>query len=207
MSLPVEVVTSDRPVRRRQDDAASLVNFLEAYDGGSIRSRGAKLAMSTMPAARSAASRSRRHAGRNGHGVPELQPVPAPDGRAERHAGTRQVQEAVEGRAGDRPALAHRVGLAHKTGSLPSELSGGSSSASALPGPSRWIPRSCCSTKSTSALDPELVNEVVDVVAAANDGMTMLIVTHEIAFAGMQPATASSSPPMVLCRRTASCRT
>ena len=59
-----------------------------------------------------------------------------------------------------------------------------SSSASRSPARSRWTPRSCCSTSRPRALDPEMINEVLDVmVGLAKDGMTMVVVTHEMGFA------------------------
>ena len=59
-----------------------------------------------------------------------------------------------------------------------------SSSASRSPARSRWTRRSSCFDEPTSALDPEMINEVLDVmVSLAQDGMTMVVVTHEMGFA------------------------
>jgi polar amino acid transport system ATP-binding protein len=77
-----------------------------------------------------------------------------------------------------------RVGLSHKIKSLPSELSGGQQQRVGIARAVAMDPKILLLDEITSALDPELVNEVLDVVRQlANDGMTMLIVTHEIAFA------------------------
>ena len=59
-----------------------------------------------------------------------------------------------------------------------------SSSASPSPGRWRWRRGSCCSTNPTSSLDPELTGEVLRVMRRlAEEGMTMVVVTHEIGFA------------------------
>jgi polar amino acid transport system ATP-binding protein len=75
-------------------------------------------------------------------------------------------------------------GLADKAKSLPSELSGGQQQRVGIARAVAMDPKILLLDEITSALDPELVNEVLDVVRQlAADGMTMLIVTHEIAFA------------------------
>ena len=82
-------------------------------------------------------------------------------------------------------ALLERVGLAEQEGSLPQPPVGRRAAARrdrARAGDGAAA--SCCSTRPTSALDPELVGEVLDVMRSlAADGMTMVVVTHEIGFA------------------------
>ena len=91
------------------------------------------------------------------------------------------------GRAEARDKAMHwleRVGLADKADSLPSELSGGQQQRVGIARAVAMEPKILLLDEITSALDPELVGEVLDVVLAlAAEGMTMLIVTHEIGFA------------------------
>ena len=77
-----------------------------------------------------------------------------------------------------------RVGLAHKADSLPAELSGGQQQRVGIARAVATEPKILLLDEITSALDPELIGEVLEVVRQlAQDGMTMLMVTHEIAFA------------------------
>jgi polar amino acid transport system ATP-binding protein len=77
-----------------------------------------------------------------------------------------------------------RVGLGEKLKHLPSELSGGQQQRVGIARAVAMGPKVLLLDEITSALDPELVGEVLDVVRSlAEDGMTMLIVTHEMAFA------------------------
>lgn len=80
--------------------------------------------------------------------------------------------------------LLDRVGLAHKENVYPRQLSGGQQQRVAIARALAMQPRAILFDEPTSALDPELVGEVLTVMRdLAEDGMTMLIVTHEIAFA------------------------
>jgi len=80
--------------------------------------------------------------------------------------------------------LLERVGLADKAGQYPSELSGGQQQRVAIARALAMRPELMLFDEPTSALDPELVGEVLDVVRdLADDGMTMVIVTHELRFA------------------------
>lgn len=77
-----------------------------------------------------------------------------------------------------------RVGLGHRIDNLPGELSGGQQQRVGIARAVAMDPKILLLDEITSALDPELVNEVLDVVRQlAEEGMTMLMVTHEIAFA------------------------
>jgi ABC-type polar amino acid transport system ATPase subunit len=81
-------------------------------------------------------------------------------------------------------ALLERVGLSAKKHSYPRQLSGGQQQRVAIARALAMRPRAMLFDEPTSALDPELVGEVLAVVQdLAQQGMTMLIVTHEIAFA------------------------
>ncbi|HYS35575.1 MAG TPA: amino acid ABC transporter ATP-binding protein [Pseudonocardiaceae bacterium] len=81
-------------------------------------------------------------------------------------------------------ALLRRVGLADKTDSYPAQLSGGQQQRVAIARALAMQPKLMLFDEPTSALDPELVGEVLDVMKdLARDGMTMIVVTHEIGFA------------------------
>jgi polar amino acid transport system ATP-binding protein len=80
--------------------------------------------------------------------------------------------------------LLARVGLADKTDSYPAQLSGGQQQRVAIARALAMNPKLMLFDEPTSALDPELVGDVLDAMRAlANDGMTMVVVTHEIGFA------------------------
>ena len=81
-------------------------------------------------------------------------------------------------------ALLGRVGLADKEAAYPRHLSGGQQQRVAIARALTMKPKLMLFDEPTSALDPELVGEVLDVMRGlAADGMTMVVVTHEIAFA------------------------
>ncbi len=80
--------------------------------------------------------------------------------------------------------LLTRVGLTDKAGSYPAELSGGQQQRVAIARALAMRPKVMLFDEPTSALDPEMIKEVLDVmVDLANDGMTMVVVTHEMGFA------------------------
>jgi polar amino acid transport system ATP-binding protein len=81
-------------------------------------------------------------------------------------------------------ALLMQVGLAEKADVHPPQLSGGQQQRVAIARALAMQPKAILFDEPTSALDPELVGEVLTVMRKlANDGMTMVVVTHEIAFA------------------------
>src|SRR5262249_16186616 len=80
--------------------------------------------------------------------------------------------------------LMEKVGLADKTDSFPAKLSGGQQQRVAIARALAMEPKVMLFDEVTSALDPELVGEVLRVIRKlAQEGMTMVIVTHEIPFA------------------------
>ena len=88
-----------------------------------------------------------------------------------------------QARASARELLA-RVGLADKLGAYPSQLSGGQQQRVAIARALAMEPKLMLFDEPTSALDPELVGEVLAVMQQlAREGMTMLVVTHEMGFA------------------------
>jgi polar amino acid transport system ATP-binding protein len=81
-------------------------------------------------------------------------------------------------------ALLDRVGIGDKMDNYPSQLSGGQQQRVAIARALAMEPKLMLFDEPTSALDPELVGEVLDVMKdLARDGMTMIVVTHEIGFA------------------------
>jgi len=81
-------------------------------------------------------------------------------------------------------ALLDRVGLSDKVDSYPTQLSGGQQQRVAIARALAMQPKLMLFDEPTSALDPELVGEVLDVMKGlAREGMTMLVVTHEMGFA------------------------
>lgn len=80
--------------------------------------------------------------------------------------------------------LLERVGVAEQRDKYPAQLSGGQQQRVAIARSLAMEPRVILFDEPTSALDPEMVNEVLDVmVSLAHDGMTMVVVTHEMGFA------------------------
>ncbi|NHB94176.1 amino acid ABC transporter ATP-binding protein [Photorhabdus cinerea] len=80
--------------------------------------------------------------------------------------------------------LLERVGLANQANKFPSQLSGGQQQRVAIARALCMDPIAMLFDEPTSALDPEMINEVLDVmVKLADEGMTMMVVTHEMGFA------------------------
>ena len=80
--------------------------------------------------------------------------------------------------------LLERVGIAEKADQVPADLSGGQQQRVAIARALAMDPKLMLFDEPTSALDPEMIREVLDVMRdLARDGMTMLVVTHEMGFA------------------------
>ncbi|MFC8192400.1 amino acid ABC transporter ATP-binding protein [Cellulomonas sp. NPDC057328] len=80
--------------------------------------------------------------------------------------------------------LLERVGVANQADKYPAQLSGGQQQRVAIARALAMRPKALLFDEPTSALDPEMINEVLDVmVGLARDGMTMVVVTHEMGFA------------------------
>ncbi|WP_219418080.1 amino acid ABC transporter ATP-binding protein [Pseudonocardia nigra] len=81
-------------------------------------------------------------------------------------------------------ALLERVGIANQKDKYPAQLSGGQQQRAAIARALAMKPKVMLFDEPTSALDPEMVQEVLDVMTTlAGEGMTMLVVTHEMGFA------------------------
>ena len=81
-------------------------------------------------------------------------------------------------------ALLDRVGVANQAKKMPAQLSGGQQQRVAIARSLAMDPKLILMDEPTSALDPEMINEVLDVmIGLAKDGMTMIVVTHEMGFA------------------------
>lgn len=99
--------------------------------------------------------------------------------------GPRKVRGLSSVQANDRGmALLERVGVADQAHKMPAQLSGGQQQRVAIARALAMEPKLILLDEPTSALDPEMITEVLDVmVGLAGDGMTMVVVTHEMGFA------------------------
>jgi polar amino acid transport system ATP-binding protein len=181
-----EVVTIIGPSGSGKTTLLRCVNFLETYQKGSIRIEGEEVGY-------------RDDANRRPRSETELARIRAETGMvfqsfnlfphltAAENVMLGLVKVRRKPKAEARAIATHwlgRVGLADKVDRLPSELSGGQQQRVGIARAVAMDPKILLLDEITSALDPELVGEVLDVVLQlANEGMTMLVVTHEIAFA------------------------
>jgi polar amino acid transport system ATP-binding protein len=181
-----EVVTIIGPSGSGKTTLLRCVNVLETYDSGSIAIDGVEVGF------RDATTRRRRS-------DRELAPIRAETGMVFQMfnlfphltalgnvmLGLTKVRKKSKAEAFERARhWLTRVGLAEKLNSLPSELSGGQQQRVGIARAVAMEPKLLLLDEITSALDPELVGEVLDVVRSlAVDGMTMLVVTHEMGFA------------------------
>lgn len=181
-----EVVTIIGPSGSGKTTLLRCVNFLESYDSGSIRIDGKEVGyrdsgtrqrlserdLATMRAETGMVFQSFNlfpHLTAAGNIMLGLTKV-----RGKSNVEARSIAEHWLG----------RVGLAHKADSLPAELSGGQQQRVGIARAVAMEPKILLLDEITSALDPELVGEVLAVVKSlAEDGMTMVMVTHEMAFA------------------------
>ena len=181
-----EVVTVIGPSGSGKTTLLRCVNFLESYDSGSIRIDGKEVGY------RESGTRQRRSerdlAGmraETGMVFQSFNLFPHLTAAGNIMLGLTKVRGKSQAEA--RQAAEHwlgRVGLAHKADSLPAELSGGQQQRVGIARAVAMEPKILLLDEITSALDPELVGEVLAVVRSlAEDGMTMLMVTHEMAFA------------------------
>ena len=183
-----EVVVVIGPSGSGKTTLLRCINLLESYDAGSIQVDGVEVGFRD-----GAAGRRRRRGDR------ELAKIRADIGMVFQlfnlfphltalenvMLGLRKVRGLSRDdarKAGERWLT--RVGLADKLGSLPIELSGGQQQRVGIARAVAMEPKVLLLDEITSALDPELIGEVLTVVRElAADGMTMVVVTHEMGFA------------------------
>jgi ABC-type polar amino acid transport system ATPase subunit len=163
------------------------IDQLETIDGGTIRAAGHLMGFREKNGKRVPLrdGRDRPPAARPRHGVPELQPVSAYQRDRQHHPGAGQDPEANRDRGARRGArAAARVGLPEKENAYPRQLSGGQQQRVAIARALAMKPKVMLFDEPTSALDPEMISEVLDVmVDLSQQGMTMIVVTHEMGFA------------------------
>jgi polar amino acid transport system ATP-binding protein len=163
------------------------VNLLETYDSGSIEVDGVEVGYSGEGPARR--RRGERELARIradiGMVFQSFNLFPHLTARENVVLGLRKVRRLGRREACDMAdRWLARVGLADKLDSLPYELSGGQQQRVGIARAVAMNPKVLLLDEITSALDPELVGEVLNVVRElAADGMTMLLVTHEMSFA------------------------
>jgi polar amino acid transport system ATP-binding protein len=181
-----EVVTIIGPSGGGKTTLLRCVNFLETYDKGSIAIDGVEVGY------RDDEARKRRGESDLAHMRAETGMVfqlfnlfPHLTAAQNITLGLTRVRQLPRAEARDKAMhWLKRVGLAHKADRLPSELSGGQQQRVGIARAVAMEPKILLLDEITSALDPELIGEVLDVVLSlAGEGMTMLIVTHEIGFA------------------------
>jgi polar amino acid transport system ATP-binding protein len=181
-----EVVTVIGPSGSGKTTLLRCVNFLESYDSGSIRIDGKEVGFRDTGTRQRRSERDlaamRAETGMVFQGFNLFPHLTAAGNimlgltkvRGKSSAEARSIAEHWLG----------RVGLAHKADSLPAELSGGQQQRVGIARAVAMGPKILLLDEITSALDPELVGEVLEVVRSlAEDGMTMVMVTHEMAFA------------------------
>ena len=172
-----EVVVVCGPSGSGKSTLIKTVNGLEPFQKGEITVDGISVGdPKTEPLEAALAHR---------HGVPELRALPAHVGGEEPHARAGEGAEPPRGsRARRGLKLLDRVGLLAHKDKFPGQLSGGQQQRVAIARALSMDPIAMLFDEPTSALDPEMINEVLDVmVELAKEGMTMMVVTHEMGFA------------------------
>jgi len=182
-----EVVCLIGPSGSGKSTLLRCVNFLEAYDSGEIRIDGYLIGYEDTGGKRRSMSGRKLRDMRREIGMvfqhfnlwphmTALRNVAEPLLRV-RGLPTAEATERAR-------AMLARVGLADRAEAFPSHLSGGQQQRVAIARALAMQPRLMLFDEPTSALDPELVGEVLEVMRSlAAEGMTMLIVTHEMGFA------------------------
>ena len=172
-----EVVVIIGPSGSGKSTLCRCINRLERIDSGEIRFDGVPL-----PEEGKALARLRAEVGMVFQSFNLFPHMTARDNVA---LGPIKTLHLPKAEAHDRAmTLLERVGIADKAQRYPAELSGGQQQRVAIARALAMQPKLMLFDEPTSALDPEVINEVLDVMTTlALDGMTMLVVTHEMGFA------------------------
>ena len=183
-----EVVCLIGPSGSGKSTLLRCVNFLESYDSGDVRIDGRLIGYEDVAdgARRPMGARTLREMRREiGMVFQHFNLWPHMTALRNVAEPLRLVRGLPAGEARERAlAMLTRVGLADKAEAYPSHLSGGQQQRVAIARALAMQPRLMLFDEPTSALDPELVGEVLEVMRSlAAEGMTMLIVTHEMGFA------------------------
>ncbi|MBN9032444.1 MAG: ATP-binding protein [Rhizobiales bacterium 63-7] len=160
------------------------INFLEQYDSGEIRIDGTMIGYDAP--GRKMPGRKLREMRRSiGMVFQQFNLWPHMTARENVAEGLMRVRGMSRSEASQRAAEAlTKVGLADRMANHPSRLSGGQQQRVAIARAIAMEPRLMLFDEPTSALDPELVGEVLNVMKTlASEGMTMVVVTHEMGFA------------------------
>jgi ABC-type polar amino acid transport system ATPase subunit len=172
-----EVVVVCGPSGSGKSTLIKCINGLEPYQSGSIKVGGVEVGArgTDLPKLRARIGMVFQHFELYPH-LTVLENVPL----AQVHALRRTRPEARERSL----ALLARVGLEDKLDAYPADLSGGQQQRVAIARALALDPEAMLFDEPTSALDPEMISEVLDVmVGLAREGMTMIVVTHEMGFA------------------------
>nr|WP_314584227.1 amino acid ABC transporter ATP-binding protein [uncultured Pseudomonas sp.] len=161
--------------------------FLEEYDEGEIRIEGQLLGWQNTDKGRKRAPQSQINQVRRNVGMvfQQFNLWPHMTALGNVCEALRRVRKLSADEANKRGmAMLDKVGLAHKADVYPAQLSGGQQQRVAIARALAMEPHIMLFDEPTSALDPELVGEVLQVMKTlAKEGMTMVVVTHEMGFA------------------------
>jgi ABC-type polar amino acid transport system ATPase subunit len=172
-----EVVVVCGPSGSGKSTLIKCINGLEPYGSGSIRVEGVEVGAkaTNLPRLRMRVGMVFQHFELYPH-MTALENIVL----AQVHA-LRRTRKEAQARA---RRLLDRVGLASKADARPANLSGGQQQRIAIARALALDPQAMLFDEPTSALDPEMITEVLDVlVSLAREGMTMMVVTHEMGFA------------------------
>jgi polar amino acid transport system ATP-binding protein len=183
-----EVVVIIGPSGSGKTTLLRCINLLESYDEGSIQVDGVEVGFREGPRSRRKARSDRELAGIRadiGMVFQLFNLFPHLTACENVMLGLRKVRNCSKAEARRRAEQwLTRVGLADRLHYLPSQLSGGQQQRVGIARAVAMEPKVLLLDEITSALDPELVGEVLTVVQElARDGMTMIVVTHEMTFA------------------------
>lgn len=161
------------------------INFLEQYDAGEIRIDGELIGYELPGGPRMPAAKLRKMRRKIGMVFQQFNLWPHMTALENVAEALQQVRGLPKAEAQERAfAALDKVGLSDKTGNHPNRLSGGQQQRVAIARAIAMQPQLMLFDEPTSALDPELVGEVLQVMKTlASEGMTMVVVTHEMGFA------------------------